>query len=376
MGLEDVERRLQQCAAGCGGPPPRARCRPPSGRRPGSPGRAPAAGCRARCSRTAAAPRRAARRAAATCRTSYGLGGGLPGQDDAQVEWRTRLDDVRQGEPRIEDRVDQARRRADRSNPSRRRSTAGADPPRRAARAASGAWASAPARLIAVVVLPSPTPGLETAITDMSPSLCRCSTRWRSARYCSASRPAGATRLTRWLVHLLGRDGRRGAAARESASAADWTAADWTAAAGRGGRGLAGGRGWTAGRRWRRGATGRCDRWCAERAEPEQAGLAARARAGPARVPWRTCSSGHERSRTVRARSESGTRSRNRRPPGSELRVRDSHGRQAGHERGGHADQAPAQRSDPAAGVAATGVAPRDLRALPLPRRGRTPASR
>ena len=64
---------------------------------------------------------------------------------------------------------------------------------------ASGAWASAPARLIAVVLLPSPTPGLDTAITDMSPSLCRCSTTCRSARYCSASRPAGATRLTRWL---------------------------------------------------------------------------------------------------------------------------------------------------------------------------------
>ena len=85
------------------------------------------------------------------------------------------------------------------SNPSRRP----IDGRRRSASTsrtwASEAWASAPARLIAVVVLPSPTPGLETAITDMSPALCRCSTRCRSARYCSASRPAGATRLTRWL---------------------------------------------------------------------------------------------------------------------------------------------------------------------------------
>src|SRR5690349_9087138 len=50
-----------------------------------------------------------------------------------------------------------------------------------------------------VVVLPSPTPGLDTAMTVKAWVLCRCSTTWRRARYCSASRPDGATRLTRWL---------------------------------------------------------------------------------------------------------------------------------------------------------------------------------
>ena len=62
---------------------------------------------------------------------------------------------------------------------------------------ASGAWASAPARLIAVRVLPSETPGLETATTERSADLWSCSTRWRRARYCSASNDAGASRLTR-----------------------------------------------------------------------------------------------------------------------------------------------------------------------------------
>src|SRR5690349_19621474 len=63
----------------------------------------------------------------------------------------------------------------------------------------SAPWASAPARLMEVVVLPSPTPGLEMAITESAWFLCRCSTTCRSARYCSASRPEGDTRLTRWL---------------------------------------------------------------------------------------------------------------------------------------------------------------------------------
>ena len=62
---------------------------------------------------------------------------------------------------------------------------------------ASGAWARAPARLMAVIVLPSPMAGLDTATTLRSAVLCSCSMVWRSARYCSASKAAGATRLTR-----------------------------------------------------------------------------------------------------------------------------------------------------------------------------------
>src|SRR6185295_7845624 len=63
----------------------------------------------------------------------------------------------------------------------------------------SAPWASAPARLIDVVVLPSPSPGLEMAITESAWFLCRCSTTCRRARYCSASSPDGETRLTRWF---------------------------------------------------------------------------------------------------------------------------------------------------------------------------------
>src|SRR5205809_786518 len=62
---------------------------------------------------------------------------------------------------------------------------------------ASGAWASAPARLIEVVVLPSATVGLETATTTRPVDLWSCSIRWRSARYCSASNEVGASKLTR-----------------------------------------------------------------------------------------------------------------------------------------------------------------------------------
>src|SRR5439155_18366963 len=62
---------------------------------------------------------------------------------------------------------------------------------------ASGAWASAPARLIAVVVFPSPTVGLVTARTVSSALLWNCSTRCRSARYCSAAKDVGVRRLTR-----------------------------------------------------------------------------------------------------------------------------------------------------------------------------------
>ena len=83
------------------------------------------------------------------------------------------------------------------SSPSRRAS----EPSRRSASIsstrASGAWARAPARLIAVVVLPSATLGLETATIARSVVLWSCSIRWRSARYCSASNEVGASTLTR-----------------------------------------------------------------------------------------------------------------------------------------------------------------------------------
>src|SRR2546426_666981 len=62
---------------------------------------------------------------------------------------------------------------------------------------ASAACARAPARLIAVVVLPSPTVALETARTERADVRWACSTRCRRPRYCSASYEWGATRLTR-----------------------------------------------------------------------------------------------------------------------------------------------------------------------------------
>ena len=62
---------------------------------------------------------------------------------------------------------------------------------------ASGAWASAPARLMAVVVFPSPLAGLDTARTDSRALLWNCSTRCRSPRYCSAAKEVGVRRLTR-----------------------------------------------------------------------------------------------------------------------------------------------------------------------------------
>ena len=60
-----------------------------------------------------------------------------------------------------------------------------------------GSWASAPARLIAVVVFPSSATGLDTATTESSAVRWRCSIRCRSARYCSASNDVGLRRLTR-----------------------------------------------------------------------------------------------------------------------------------------------------------------------------------
>src|SRR5437899_4246560 len=57
----------------------------------------------------------------------------------------------------------------------------------------SDAWARAPARLIAVVVLPSPGVGLVTATTCLPDS----STMWRSPRYCSASNEEGERKLTK-----------------------------------------------------------------------------------------------------------------------------------------------------------------------------------
>src|SRR2546422_962795 len=53
-----------------------------------------------------------------------------------------------------------------------------------------------PARLMAVVLLPSATPGLETAMTESLADLWSCSIRWRSARYSSTANEVGATRLT------------------------------------------------------------------------------------------------------------------------------------------------------------------------------------
>ena len=60
-----------------------------------------------------------------------------------------------------------------------------------------GSWASAPARLMAVVVFPSSATGLDTATTESSAVRWRCSIRCRSARYCSASNDVGLRRLTR-----------------------------------------------------------------------------------------------------------------------------------------------------------------------------------
>src|SRR2546430_1420580 len=70
---------------------------------------------------------------------------------------------------------------------------------------ASAACASDPARLIAVVVLPSPTPGLVTATTWRLAPFRSVSTRWRSTRYCSASNEAGLSRLTRCSPMRLAR---------------------------------------------------------------------------------------------------------------------------------------------------------------------------
>src|SRR5207302_301234 len=70
---------------------------------------------------------------------------------------------------------------------------------------ASAACASEPARLIAVVVLPSPTPGLVTATTWRLAPFRSVSTRWRSTRYCSASNDVGLSRLTRCSPMRLAR---------------------------------------------------------------------------------------------------------------------------------------------------------------------------
>src|SRR6058998_85079 len=61
----------------------------------------------------------------------------------------------------------------------------------------SGARARAPAKLIAVVVFPSPTEGLVTASTCRPMSLCLNSIMWASTRYRPASNETGARRLTK-----------------------------------------------------------------------------------------------------------------------------------------------------------------------------------
>src|SRR5436309_11544996 len=61
----------------------------------------------------------------------------------------------------------------------------------------SGARARAPAKLIAVVVFPSPTVGLVTASTCSPLSFCSNSIMWASTRYRPASNETGARRLTK-----------------------------------------------------------------------------------------------------------------------------------------------------------------------------------
>src|SRR5213594_3704713 len=61
----------------------------------------------------------------------------------------------------------------------------------------SGDRARAPAKLIAVVVFPSPTVGLVTASTCRPMSLCLNSIMWASTRYRSATYETGARRLTK-----------------------------------------------------------------------------------------------------------------------------------------------------------------------------------
>src|SRR5437867_6830537 len=62
---------------------------------------------------------------------------------------------------------------------------------------ASTDCASAPARLQAVVVLPSPTPALVIATTLRLALLRSVAMTWRSTPYCSASNDAGLRRVTR-----------------------------------------------------------------------------------------------------------------------------------------------------------------------------------
>ena len=186
---------------------------------------------------------------------------------------------------------------------------------------ASGAWASAPARLIAVVVLPSPPPGLETAMTDMFSARCFCSITWRRARYCSASRLDGATRLTRWssTCSMAPTGRRRRGGARLGLTAAEPQAAE--AATGHAGRdpaawplsGTAVGGGGDGARLsgFRRGRPGAAGRPGAG-AGPD--------RAGPARAPSGTCSQAHQRAQT-RAPDPEAVWRRDRAPP---PRIRDA----------------------------------------------------
>ena len=66
----------------------------------------------------------------------------------------------------------------------------------------SRAWARAPARLIAVVVFPSPMLGLDTPTTETPVSVCIFSTRWRRVRYCSPAKLFGVSRVTRRSLTL------------------------------------------------------------------------------------------------------------------------------------------------------------------------------
>src|SRR5262249_17973319 len=104
---------------------------------------------------------------------------GMAGWNDVQVEGRARLDDGVQRKPGVYDR---ARNTAPplRPAPAARRRAASVGFRRAASMIrtrAFASWARAPARLMAVVVFPSPMPGLVTTRTPR-PVICRrCSTR-------------------------------------------------------------------------------------------------------------------------------------------------------------------------------------------------------
>ena len=202
----------------------------------------------------------------------------------------------------------------------------------------------------------------------------------RSARYCSASSPAGATRLTRWLsTSSVATALRRRGAGNSPPPAwrvAEWTDAQWRRRSGAVARVRADAR-WGEARLGGGAATGGSEDGdgvdVAVEPARARAGHAARARAELARVPSRTCSSRHKiadvRARSVRypAREIEGV--------WQQTRVRHRYGRHACHDGGRHPDQSPAQseRSRGAAGEASARSGPLRCRRRAC---GRTPAWR